>query len=66
MTLNFLRRAGMEYRRFGKSGIKVSKFSLGTMAFGRWIDEKASEKCLLKKNCNLLNRQITNLITSEV
>jgi aryl-alcohol dehydrogenase-like predicted oxidoreductase len=56
----------MEYRRFGKSGIKVSKVSLGTMAFGRWIDEKASEKCLLKKNCNLLNRQITNLITSEV
>ena len=29
----------MEYRRMGRSGLKVSEFCLGTMTFGRGADE---------------------------
>ncbi|WP_127530468.1 aldo/keto reductase [Paenibacillus kobensis] len=36
----------MEYRKFGRTGLKVSAVSLGTMAFGRWIDEEASATIL--------------------
>ncbi|NOU92034.1 aldo/keto reductase [Paenibacillus sp. LMG 31456] len=36
----------MQYRKLGRTGLKVSEVSLGTMAFGRWIDEKASEEVL--------------------
>ncbi|MCA0756038.1 aldo/keto reductase [Paenibacillus sp. N4] len=36
----------MEYRKFGRTGLKVSAVSLGTMAFGRWIDEQASAEIL--------------------
>ncbi|WP_187768199.1 aldo/keto reductase [Paenibacillus sp. PL91] len=36
----------MEYRRLGRTGLKVSEVSLGTMAFGRWIDEQASATIL--------------------
>jgi aryl-alcohol dehydrogenase-like predicted oxidoreductase len=36
----------MEYRKFGRTGLKVSAVSLGTMAFGRWIDERASAQIL--------------------
>ncbi|GMK41756.1 aldo/keto reductase [Paenibacillus sp. CCS19] len=36
----------MEYRKFGRTGLKVSSVSLGTMAFGRWIDEEASATIL--------------------
>ncbi|WP_438350577.1 aldo/keto reductase [Paenibacillus sp. FA6] len=32
----------MQYRKLGRTGLKVSEVSLGTMAFGRWIDEDAS------------------------
>lgn len=32
----------MNYKKLGKSGLNVSTLCLGTMAFGRWIDEKAS------------------------
>ncbi|MFC6040852.1 aldo/keto reductase [Paenisporosarcina macmurdoensis] len=32
----------MIYSKLGFSGLHVSNLSLGTMAFGRWIDEKAS------------------------
>lgn len=32
----------MKYRRLGRAGVKVSEISLGTMAFGRWIDEQSS------------------------
>ncbi|PYI53374.1 aldo/keto reductase [Paenibacillus flagellatus] len=32
----------MEYRQWGRTGLKVSEVSLGTMAFGRWIDEERS------------------------
>jgi 1-deoxyxylulose-5-phosphate synthase len=32
----------MQYKRLGKTGLEVSNLCLGTMAFGRWIDEDAS------------------------
>lgn len=32
----------MEYRKMGRTGIKVSSFCLGTMTFGRQVDEKES------------------------
>ncbi|NOU98276.1 aldo/keto reductase [Paenibacillus sp. LMG 31456] len=32
----------MKHRRLGRTGLKVSEVSLGTMAFGRWIDEAQS------------------------
>lgn len=36
----------MKYRLLGKTGIRVSEVSLGTMAFGRWADEKESSRIL--------------------
>lgn len=36
----------MKYTKLGKTGLRVSNLSLGTMAFGRWIDENASVKIL--------------------
>jgi 1-deoxyxylulose-5-phosphate synthase len=36
----------MEYRNLGRSGLKVSSVCLGTMAFGRWIDEGLSARVL--------------------
>ncbi|TWT14539.1 aldo/keto reductase [Planomicrobium sp. CPCC 101079] len=36
----------MKYTSLGKTGLGVSNLSLGTMAFGRWIDEKASIEIL--------------------
>lgn len=36
----------MEYRNLGQSGLKVSRVCLGTMAFGRWIDEATSGRIL--------------------
>jgi aryl-alcohol dehydrogenase-like predicted oxidoreductase len=36
----------MIYSKLGFSGLRVSNLSLGTMAFGRWIDEKASVEIL--------------------
>jgi 1-deoxyxylulose-5-phosphate synthase len=36
----------MEFRRLGNTGLKVSNLCLGTMAFGRWIDEAASARVL--------------------
>ncbi|WP_054023251.1 aldo/keto reductase [Bacillus sp. FJAT-28004] len=36
----------MEYRKLGRTGLQVSEVSLGTMAFGRWIDEEASAAIL--------------------
>lgn len=32
----------MQYRRMGNTGLEVSNLCLGTMAFGRWSDEKTS------------------------
>lgn len=32
----------MRYKKLGSSGIEVSTLCLGTMAFGRWIDEETS------------------------
>jgi aryl-alcohol dehydrogenase-like predicted oxidoreductase len=34
----------MQYRNLGRSGLKVSRVCLGTMAFGRWIDEATSAR----------------------
>jgi aryl-alcohol dehydrogenase-like predicted oxidoreductase len=34
----------MEYRRLGRSGLKVSEICLGTMSFGTLIDEKQSQE----------------------
>lgn len=36
----------MEFRRLGNSGLRVSKLCLGTMAFGRWIDERQSAEVI--------------------
>lgn len=36
----------MEYRRLGRTGLKVSRIALGTMSFGRWIDEATSARVL--------------------
>jgi aryl-alcohol dehydrogenase-like predicted oxidoreductase len=36
----------MKHRRLGRTGLKVSEVSLGTMAFGRWIDEAQSQTVL--------------------
>lgn len=36
----------LEYRTLGNSGLKVTSLCLGTMAFGRWIDEKMSARVL--------------------
>lgn len=36
----------MEYRKLGRTGLKISAVSLGTMSFGRWIDEQASATIL--------------------
>ncbi|WP_102349274.1 aldo/keto reductase [Bacillus sp. Marseille-P3661] len=32
----------MQYKRLGNTGLEVSTLCLGTMAFGRWIDEEES------------------------
>jgi aryl-alcohol dehydrogenase-like predicted oxidoreductase len=32
----------MRYKKLGRTGLEVSSLCLGTMAFGRWIDEEAS------------------------
>lgn len=36
----------MEVRRLGTTGLKVTNLCLGTMAFGRWIDERDSAPVL--------------------
>ena len=33
---------GMEYRKMGRTGLKVSSFCLGTMTFGRQVAENLS------------------------
>jgi aryl-alcohol dehydrogenase-like predicted oxidoreductase len=38
----------MEYRNLGKSGLKVSKISVGTMLFGSFADEKTAQNILAK------------------
>jgi aryl-alcohol dehydrogenase-like predicted oxidoreductase len=32
----------MQYRKMGRTGLKVSSFCLGTMTFGRQVEEKES------------------------
>ena len=37
----------MEYKNLGKSGLKVSRLSLGSwLTFGKLIDDKVSEKLM--------------------
>lgn len=36
----------MQIRNLGRSGLKVTNICLGTMAFGRWIDEAASQRVI--------------------
>jgi 1-deoxyxylulose-5-phosphate synthase len=36
----------MQYKNLGNTGLEVSNVCLGTMAFGRWIDENASVQIL--------------------
>lgn len=36
----------LRYRNLGRTGLKVSELCLGTMTFGRWIDEGASQRVL--------------------
>jgi Predicted oxidoreductases (related to aryl-alcohol dehydrogenases) len=36
----------MQYHRLGHTGLKVSNLSLGTMAFGRWINEQESDQII--------------------
>lgn len=48
----------MKYRKLGRTGLKISEVSLGTMAFGRWIDEAQSANILdlaLDKGINLVD-----------
>lgn len=48
----------MIYRNLGRTGLKVSSIALGTMAFGRWIDEKASSEIIdlaLDRGINLID-----------
>ena len=48
----------MKYRPLGRAGVQVSEVSLGTMAFGRWIDERASAAVLdvaLASGINLID-----------
>lgn len=48
----------MQYRKLGRTGLKVSAVSLGTMAFGRWIGEKESAEVLdaaLDEGINLID-----------
>lgn len=48
----------MQYRKLGKTGLKISQVSLGTMAFGRWIGEADSGKVLdaaLEAGINLID-----------
>ncbi len=63
LRLSFLsypkeRECVMQYRKLGRTGLKVSEVSLGTMAFGRWIDERASGEVLdaaLEEGINLID-----------
>jgi aryl-alcohol dehydrogenase-like predicted oxidoreductase len=52
----------MKHRKLGRTGLKVSEVSLGTMAFGRWIDEAQSQTVLDAA----LDAGITLLDTADV
>ncbi|THF83292.1 aldo/keto reductase [Cohnella fermenti] len=49
-------------KRLGRTGLKVSEVALGTMAFGRWIDERKSAEVLDAA----LDAGITLLDTADV
>ena len=43
-----VRRIFMEYRKMGRTGLKVSAFCLGTMMFGRQVEEQESLRIIHK------------------
>jgi len=45
----------MEYRKVGRTGLKVSAFCLGTMTFGRQVDERQA--------CQIVDRAIDSGVT---
>ncbi len=52
----------MEYRYIGKTGLRVTPISLGTMSFGSWSDEKESFKIMDKS----IDRGINFFDTAEL
>ncbi|WP_205672222.1 aldo/keto reductase [Ammoniphilus sp. YIM 78166] len=48
----------MKMKRLGNTGLKISEISLGTMSFGRWIDEQSSLEILniaLENGINMID-----------
>ncbi|WNF38307.1 aldo/keto reductase [Bacillaceae bacterium IKA-2] len=48
----------MQYKKLGLTGLEISNICLGTMSFGRWIDEEASVSILnkaLEKGVNFID-----------
>lgn len=48
----------VHYQNLGNTGLKISNLALGTMAFGRWIDEQESDKIIdlaLDSGINLID-----------
>ena len=48
----------MKFRQLGKTGLKVSEICLGTMQFGRWIDQTQSREVLnsaIDYGCNFID-----------
>ncbi len=61
----------MEYRKMGRTGLKVSSFCLGTMTFGRQVDEDASIRIIrraLDRGVNFLDTadMYVNGVTEEI
>ena len=48
----------MQYRKMGRTGLKVSSFCLGTMTFGRQVEEKESIQIMVNGYLNLLKTWI--------
>ncbi len=52
----------MEYRKLGRTGLKVSSFGLGTMTFGRQVEEKESIRIIHRA----LDLGVTHLDTADM
>lgn len=52
----------MEIRQLGRTGLRVSRVALGTMSFGRWVDEEESKRILHKA----LDRGINFIDTANI
>ncbi|HOJ32316.1 MAG TPA: aldo/keto reductase [Candidatus Hydrogenedentes bacterium] len=64
----------MEYRFFGKTGVRISQITLGTMTFGREADEKQSRQIMSKAldiginsfdTANIYNRGVSEEIVGR-